>query len=102
MACACSRVGSQDEVLLINESSGKINVAWLLAKEGNDVFWTNFVACGCRLASDLTEFGAGEPILVVQTLKDQSERTAAPDVSQTCKSEQGMTWSFSEKTKRSK
>lgn len=67
-------------MLLINNSSGKTDVAWLLTKEGNDVFWDNFVACGCRLASDLTDSGAGEPIVVFQTLKDQGERTAVPDV----------------------
>ena len=102
MACACSRVGLPDEVLLINESSGKINAAWLLTEEENDVFWTKLVACGCRLASDLTDSGAGEPIVVVQTLKNQSEKMAAPDVQKLCKSEHGMTWNLSRENQKAK
>ena len=57
-------------MLFINESSGKIKVAWLLIEWGNDVFGNDFVACGCRLASDLTASGVGVPILFFQTLKN--------------------------------
>lgn len=49
-----------------------------MKKEEKDVFWPEFVPCGCRLASDLTDSEAGAPIVLVQTLKSLSETMAAP------------------------
>ena len=73
-------MGSREEVFLINESFGKTKVGGELTKEEEDVFWTVAVLSGCRWASDLTNSEAGVPILFDQTLKDESERIAAPDV----------------------
>lgn len=43
-------------------------------KEGEDVFWPQFVPGGCRVASDLPDSAAGATIVVYQTWKDKRER----------------------------
>lgn len=74
MACASFGVGSRDGPLSIDNSGAGNSVVGWLKKEEKDVFWPEFVPCGCRLASDLTDTEAGAPIVVVQTLKSLSEK----------------------------
>ena len=64
MACFCSKVGSRDEVLLMNESLQETKVAGILTEEGEDVFWTVTVPSGCRWASDLASSEVGVTIFV--------------------------------------
>lgn len=80
MACSCSRVGSRGEVLLMNSSSREKRVGGALTEEEKDVLWNVAVPGGCRWASDLTDSEAGASMFVFQTLKNENERMAAPDV----------------------
>lgn len=70
----CSEVGSRDAALLINEFSVKKKVAGELTGEGKDAFWNDTVPCGCRLASAITDSGAGAPMIVFQTFKNPTKR----------------------------
>ena len=80
MACSCSEVGLQDEVLLINESPMDKRVGWESTKEEGDVLWYAAVP----RAADGRRFSPTprleHPCLFAQTVKNQSERIVAPDV----------------------
>ena len=88
MASFCLRVGSGDDVLLMNESFEEKKGVGVLTEEREDVFWTVAVPSGCRWASDLASSEAGVTMFVFQTLKDESEKIAATEVLMDLTSEQ--------------